>query len=78
MLPNSKISNLFAKVAMQAFKLLYRLQLALTGLNGKQVSKSQFNWLLANLCNKNKHFRTMVGQTSALETTLRNYLWKLH
>ena len=63
------------------FKLLnfwYRLQSALAGLNDKQVSKSQFNWLLVCSFQKNKPFKTLVGQTSALETTLRSYPWKLH
>ena len=42
----------------------------LAGLNGKQMSKSQFSWLLACSFRKNKHFKTLVGQTSAVETTV--------
>ena len=48
-----------------------RLQSALAGLNGKQVSKSQFNLLLACSFKKNKHFRTLVGHISALATTFK-------
>ena len=53
---------------------------ALAGLNDKQVSKSQFNWLLACSFQKKQAFhcfKMLVGQTSALETALEGYPWKL-
>ena len=69
--PIVKFQRYLRKLQFKLLKYWYCLQSALTGLNGKQVSKSQFNWLLACFFQKNKHFRTLVDHTSALETTFK-------
>ena len=57
------------KLIIQAFKISGQVQLALAGLNSGQVSKSQFNWLIACSFQKSKHFKMLVGQTIALKLT---------
>ena len=61
------------KLQFKLLKYWYRLQSALAGLNGKQVSKSQFNWLLACSFKKKQAFQN-VGW---LNQRFWNYFKKL-
>ena len=45
------------KLRLKLLKFWYRLQSALAGFNGKQVSKSQLNWLLACSFQKKQAFQ---------------------
>ena len=71
--PMVKFQLYLRKLQFKLLKYWYRLQLALAGFNGKQLSKSLFNWLLACSFQKNKHFKTLVGNNQRF----RNYFKKL-
>ena len=76
--PIVKFQLYLRKLQFNLLSYWYRLQSALASLSGNQVSKSHINCLLACCFQKNNYFKTLVGQTSTLETFLRSYRWKLH
>ena len=49
------------KLIIQAFQILVQVTIALAGLNGRQVSKSPFNYVLSCSFQKNKHFKMLIA-----------------
>ena len=71
--PIVKFQLYLRKLQFKLLKYWYRLQLALTGLSEKQVSRSQFNWLLACSFQKKQAFQNAGWSNQRF----RNYFKKL-